>query len=182
MPLSLAQDLPPKHRAEGTIVAPLCSTPTSTDKSSQHLQRCQPREPRNLPPEHLHLKYHVQSNFWIIPCPWGQGRALRQRRKQQRWFHKHCVTPNAFGKAQDVQINLDSKRAVCYLKTIINKILFPFWWTIQATENCATDSVNCWFCFELASFRTDQHLCFLLLGNACLKGLSSCSLWKKAAR
>lgn len=168
--------------AEGTIVAPLCPTPTSTGKSSQHLRRDGPREQRNLLPEHFHLRYHAQSNFWIISCPWGQGRALRQRRKQQWWFHKPYVTPKAFGKAHNVQLNLGSKRVVCYLKTIINQILFPFWWIIKNIKNCATDSGNCWFCFKLASYGTDQHLCFPLLGKAGLKGSSLCSLWKQAAR
>lgn len=113
--------------AEGTIVAPLCFTPTSTGKSSQRLQRDGPREQRNLPPEHLHLRHHIQSNFWLVPCPWGQGKALRQRRKQQWWFHKPCVTPKAFGKAQEVQLNLGSKKVVWYLKTVIYQISFPFW-------------------------------------------------------
>lgn len=155
MLLGFAQELSPKQRADGTIVAPLCSTQTSTGKSSQHLQRGGPREQRNLLPEHFHLRYHVQSNFWIILCLWGQERALRQRRKQQRWFHKPCVTPKASRRPIE-----HLKKVVCYLKTIIHQILFPSWWIIETIQNCASDSGNCWFCFKIASFRTHQHLCF----------------------
>lgn len=140
---------------DGTIVAPICSTWTSTGKSSQHLQRGGPREQRNLLPEHFHLRYHVQSNIWIVLCLWGQERALRQKRKQQWWFHKLCITPKASRHPIE-----HLKKVICYLKTKIHQILFPSWWIIETIQNCATDSGNCWFCFKIASFRTHQHLCF----------------------
>lgn len=181
LPPGFAWEILPKQRVEGTIVAPLCPTPTSTGKSSQHLQRNGTKEQRNLLPEHFHLRHHVQSYLWIKPCPWGQGRALRQKRKQEWRFLKTCVTPKAFGKALNMS-NWAFFLSLSDLKTIIKQVYFPFWWIIKTTKNCATDSGNCWFCFKLASFRTDQHLCFPILRKACLKGLSLRSLSEKAAR
>lgn len=130
LPLGSAQELPPKQRAEGPAVAPLCPTTTSTGNSSQHLQKDGPREQRNLLPEHFHFRHHIQLYLWLKPCPWGQARALKQRRKQEWWFHKPCFTPIFFGTAQDVHLSWPLFLSASSLKTT-DQILFPFWWILK---------------------------------------------------